>query len=160
MGQARHKKDILNKPIIVTKRRHLMNVFVPWGSALLLLSLYYYFIEFPMERSFVKGLNHLQQNNFVEASMEFDKVLAVFPKYEPVYLNMANYYRQNGRPKDSKAKYTYSKKLSVINSEIFSARGMVYAQYKYSHLDEGVTFYNNHVLKNYFSNLFYSHGKE
>ena len=113
-----------------------------------------------MERSFIKGLAYLEQNQLAEASVEFKKVLRVFPKYEPIYLNMADYWRRNGRPKASKAQYNYSKKLCLINAEIFSERGLVYAKYNFDHLDKGVAFYNDHVLKNYPSNLFYAQQKK
>ena len=136
-----------------------MNIFVPWAGAFLLLFLYYYFIQFPMERSFVKGLDYLQQNKLAEASEEFNKVLAVYPKYEPVYINVANSYFHSGRLKEAKFYYKFSRRLSLINAEIFSERGLVYAKYNLN-FDEGVAFYNGHVLNNYLSKVFYPHEKK
>lgn len=151
--------NFLHKTASPSINRHFINIFAPWCCAFFLLFFYYLYIEFPMERSFVKGLDFLTQNKPLEAAQEFDKVLQVYPKYEPVYLNLANFYYQNGRLKESKVKYNFARKLCLINSEIFSKRGLVYAKYR-RNLSEGVAFYNDHVLKNYFSSLFYPYEKK
>lgn len=137
----------------------MKNICLTWSAAFVILFLYYMLIEFPMERSFVKGLKYLQQNEPAKASEEFAKVLKVYPKYEPVYLNVANYSLKNGQIEEGNERYRYAKRLCLINSEIFSARGLVYAKY-HKNLDEGVAFYNKQVLDNYFSNLFYGQSKK
>ena len=142
-----------------TRRLNLKNVLLPWGSAFALLFLYYYFIQFPMERSFVKGLDYLRQNKFTKASGEFDKVLKVYPRYEPVSLNLSAYYLRNKDYKKSTDLYNYSRRTCLINAEIFSERGLVYSKYK-SNFDQGLIFYNDHVVNNYLSTLAFLHEKK
>ncbi len=149
----------MNKKTKKIENRPWMNILTPWASAFLFLLIYYSFIQFPMERSFIKGLNYLNQNKALEASQEFKKVIRVFPKYEPVYLNVANYFLQNGHLKQSMSYWEYSRRICLLTAEIFTERGLVYSKYRL-HLDDGIVFYNDHVQKYYLSKLFPSDEKE
>ena len=132
------------------------HIVIPWVSALILLFFYYYCIEFPMERSFIKALNDLRENKNAQASEEFKKIVRVFPSYEPVYLNIAKVHFQNGRKKTGVIYYKKSKKISIMTGEVFSERGLIYAKYA-KDFDKGIEFYNDHVVKNYLSTLLFSH---
>ncbi len=123
--------------------------------AVILLVCYYAFIQLPMERSFKKGVSYLNENKPTEASKELDKVLRVYPKYEPVYLNVANYALKNGQKEESDKRYRVARRLCLINSEIFSERGLVYAKYR-NNLAQGTEFYNEHVFRNYLSSYLYA----
>lgn len=142
-----------NKTTSISKNRFLFNIAVPWISAMALLILYYAFIEIPMEQSFIKGVNYLNQNKVAEASAEFEKVLRIYPVYEPVYLNVANYCLKNGKIKEGRARYNRALRLCLIKSEIFSERALVYALYT-RNLNKGTALYNKQVINNYFSTLF------
>ena len=149
----------MNNKIPLFKNPRFKNIFIPWSITFFMLLNYYAFIQFPMERSFIAGLNLLNQNKPIEASAEFSKVLKFYPKYEPVYLNIANYCFKNGQVNEGQERYNYAGQLCLINSEIFSARGLIYVKYR-NNLDEGMTFYNNNVLKNYLSNFLNTDAKK
>ena len=148
-----------NKIATISKNRFLFNIAVPWISAMVLLILYYAFIEIPMERSFIKGVNYLNQNKVAQASAEFDKVLRVYPQYEPVYLNVANYCLKNGKIKEGRARYNRALRLCLINSEIFSERALVYALYT-RNLNKGTALYNKNVIENYVSKFLYPYAQK
>ena len=140
-------------------RETLNNILIPWGCALVFLIFYYALIELPMERAFIKGVKYLNEKKIPEASREFDKVLSVFPKYEPFYLNITNYHLRNGHYNTANFYFKHSKHLSSIAGEVFQERGLIFSKYRRS-FDKGIVFYNNHVMKNYLSQVIDGRQKE
>lgn len=160
MGKKPQPKNTQEKKLNALKDPKVLGLIIPWACAFVLLFMYYAFIQFPMERSFVKGLKAIERNDMAEASTEFQKVLKVYPTYEPVYLNISKYYAKHKRFQDSNFFYNKARRICLINSEIFSERGLIYAQYTQKKLEKGVDFYNNHVEKYYLSSLFYPNEKK
>jgi tetratricopeptide (TPR) repeat protein len=133
------------------KNHASMRILIPWSIAFLLLSLYYYYIQFPMERFFIKGVDYIRENKDYQAMEEFHKVLRIYPAYEPVYFNLAYMYQNNGLLKEATAYYKHANMISNLNSVNLTERGTVYYS-RYS-VKKRYTFFNEHVIQGYLLTL-------
>ena len=128
-----------------------MRILIPWSIAFLLLSLYYSYIQFPMGRSLIKGVDYIGKNKDYQAKQEFHKVLSVWPNYEPVYFNLAFMYRTNGRLREARASLRHAKMTSIINSDDLTEKGSIY--YTRYDFNKKRLFLNEHVINDYLLTL-------
>jgi tetratricopeptide (TPR) repeat protein len=144
-------------------RSHRMSILIVWGSALLLLFPYYYYIEFPMEKTFRKGVNDLHKNKNMQALGEFKKIIRVYPAYEPVYLNLGRLYHRDGDWDSALASYRRAEMIGIMSSEEnFEHRvWRLSSSFEQKHdIDEATALYNRLVVMNYFSAMVYSYEKK
>lgn len=134
-----------------------MRILVPWSMAFLLLFCYYFYIQFPMERFFIKGVHDLREDNKVQALREFQQVLRIYPNYEPVYINFACIYHPYQRKLEI-ASLKRARMISMVNSDDLSERGSIY--YTGYRIKEAQDFFNKIVINDYLLTLLNSHDQE
>ena len=120
---------------------------IPWVLAVLFLVGYYAVIQWPLQRSFIQGVELIRQQNYTEARTVFTRMIKDHPYYAPAYVNRWYLNVKEGKDEEAKADYQRMMHLHYTNGEMHTPKGLVYG--KIINPDHAIDFYNQEVVRRY-----------